>query len=79
LFCGSVSDTLFLKFENTRHQKDATLSFIRAGNGVRNLNCKNIKNADQNSPVVGMWVRFASGTSFVAHRHSYVYKLSLII
>jgi hypothetical protein len=54
LFCGSVSDTLFPKVENSRHQKDATLLFIRVENGVRNLNYKNVKITDQDGPVAGM-------------------------
>jgi hypothetical protein len=63
-FCGSVSLTLFPQVENTGHQKDATLSFIRAGNGVRNLNYKSVKIADYDGPVAGMWVTLCEGLEF---------------
>jgi len=54
LFAGLSVTRSFPKVENSRHQEDATLSFIRVGNGVRNLNCKNVRIADQDGPIAGM-------------------------
>jgi hypothetical protein len=78
MFCGSVSDTLFTKVGNTRHQKDATLSFILAGNGIRNLNCKNVKIADQDGPVAGMWTTLCERVELCGSQ-TLIYTLSLII
>ena len=64
MFCWSVSVTLLPQVENTRHQEDGTLSFFRAGNGVKNLNYKNVKIADHDGPVAGMWVTLCEGIEF---------------